>query len=304
MTPRQSSPASRAAAILRRHGGDEPAGGSADLGGELGAPACRDGRVGLRQQPPAGHGDDAAGEPFAAQGRHRIHHGQAGADHQDVARRIEGAERFRTPRIEPVPARHDRRTRKVAHRQDQARHRPGRNAHPVQDEALRHRLHVDDRRRKRDQPVAGARRHAGPALRQVAAVEPARREGAGLGLADPPPLLCAEGRARQPIREVLGPLGIGAHLARPEIQQMLRVGGGVGEPEAEGAAALAEQHRTIRRQGAQQLLRRHQAAETAADDRDGTWPVGRGHGGGSRSWWAPGSYEGSLKRTSRGAEAR
>src|SRR5215472_13937762 len=101
----------------------------------------------------------------------------------------------------------------------------------------------------------------------IGPIERARRKGQMVrGRADTAALFirqCAE-----PVEEIVRPIGKGAHIARPDIEQVPGIAGGIGEPAAELGAALDQIDLVLGLGLAKEMDSEQRAAESGSDDGD------------------------------------
>jgi hypothetical protein len=227
-------------------------------------------RVGMapRQEAAPRDGMDRPAMALVEQRDGRVDHGEAGADEQHRRIRIEIRQSTRTPGITVVACGHIV-VREVADRQHRRLDIIAAAAAHLHHEPAGARLDGDGLVRHQEQVLAPAALpdFVAEKLLDVGAVEPPRNEGIR-------PDRCAAGaRARfrglaEPVDEVVGIVGKGAHAPGPDVQQVVGIARGISETTAELRALLDEIDARIGQEALQQLHGEERAAEAGADDRN------------------------------------
>ena len=213
--------------------------------------------------------DDRPLMPVRVEAQDDVDRGQPGADDEDRCVLCQPLLERRRPGIADIAVRRQMRARhrgRIVRRQIADRqHRAVGLDQPAVDEAQRHlpaalgdieHLVVDQL-----QPPAMLFHRRRQRLAQIAAIGRARHERR----------VAAEPTRRQPVAEMVGPVGKGAHIARAHIEQVRTFAAAVRDPRTHAApVALDQQHLDI---GLfEQVEREHRPRKARADDRD----TGRG----------------------------
>ena len=216
------------------------------------------------QQAATGKGGYLAAEARLEQAEHQIHHGEAGADHRHLGVLRQVRERRLVPRVRKHNAIRTAGPGEIADGDDDAIGVKAGAARCFQPEAGAGALDINDFLGVvLNHRAAGG---GGRLITEIVPVEPPGREGADVTAMD----LVRGGRAAmgQPVVEMAGIVGIGAHVRRPDVEQIGNPAALIGQPPAGFTAALEQKDPIFRTQPAAQLDRDHRTGKSPADDAD------------------------------------